>query len=154
MDVEESVLLRTRAILYLILALLLVILGTVAWSAIKEPAPVTLGCGTKTGVESSDSLYQAGKQLFVANCASCHNKNMKDDLTGPALGGLEERWAAYPGKDLYQWIRGSQEMIKRKHPRAVQLWQKWNPTIMNDFRGLTDAEIAALLHYIRQQAIE
>ena len=37
-----------------------------------------------------------GNTLFKNNCASCHNKNMKDDLTGPALGGVEERWADYP----------------------------------------------------------
>ena len=39
---------------------------------------------------------EAGKDLFVANCAACHNKNMKDNLTGPALGArlkeLQRRW--------------------------------------------------------------
>ena len=44
---------------------------------------------------------EAGKTLFKNNCASCHNKNMKDKLTGPALGGTQERWAAYPKEDLY-----------------------------------------------------
>ncbi|MBI5914780.1 MAG: cytochrome c, partial [Bacteroidetes bacterium] len=41
------------------------------------------------------AAIEAGKVLFKNNCASCHNKNMKDKLTGPALGGLQERWAAF-----------------------------------------------------------
>ena len=59
---------------------------------------------------------EEGKTLFTANCAACHNKNMKDKLTGPALGGTEERWAAYPRTDLYKWIRASQSMIDAGHP--------------------------------------
>ena len=49
-----------------------------------------------------------GKTLFKAKCAQCHNKNMRDKLTGPALGGVEERWAEYDREDLYKWIRNSQ----------------------------------------------
>ncbi|MBK8557670.1 MAG: c-type cytochrome [Lewinellaceae bacterium] len=37
---------------------------------------------------------EEGKSLFIANCASCHAKDMKSNLTGPALGGVEERWSA------------------------------------------------------------
>ena len=59
-----------------------------------------------------------GKALFKKNCASCHNKNMKDDMTGPALGGAEERWADYPREDLYSWVRNSAGMIQAGHPRA------------------------------------
>ena len=81
---------------------------------------------------------EAGKELFIANCASCHNKNMKDDLTGPALAGTEERWSAFPRKDLYAWIRNSQALIATGHPRANELWGKWKPTLMNNFPGLTD----------------
>ncbi len=93
----------------------------------------------------------AGKELFVANCASCHNKNMKDNLTGPALGGLEERWAAYPRKDLYSWIRNSQAMIGAGHPRAVELWAKWKPVAMNSFPGLTDEQMESLILYVNDQ---
>ena len=50
---------------------------------------------------------------------------MKDNLTGPALGGTEERWAAFPRKDLYAWIRASQSLKDSGHPRAVELWNKW-----------------------------
>ncbi len=91
---------------------------------------------------------EAGKELFVANCASCHNKNMKDNLTGPALGGTEERWAAYPRKDLYSWIRNSQAMIAAGHPRATELWAKWKPTAMNNFPGLTDEQMESLILHI------
>jgi cytochrome c2 len=91
---------------------------------------------------------EEGKTLFTANCAACHNKNMKDNLTGPALGGTEERWAAYPRTDLYNWIRASQSMINAGHPRAVELWNQWKPTAMNNFPGLTDDQIESLLLYI------
>lgn len=97
---------------------------------------------------SAQPTVAAGKELFIANCASCHNKNMKDDLTGPALAGTEERWAAFPRKDLYAWIRNSQALIATGHPRAVELWAKWKPTLMNNFTGLTDEQIESLLLYI------
>ncbi|MDO8969361.1 MAG: cytochrome c3 family protein [Saprospiraceae bacterium] len=73
---------------------------------------------------------------------------MKDDLTGPALAGTEERWAAFPRKDLYAWIRNSQALIATGHPRANELWAKWKPTLMNNFTGLTDEQIESLLLYI------
>jgi cytochrome c2 len=104
-------------------------------------------------IAASASLHagptkEAGKELFVANCASCHNKNMKDNLTGPALAGVEDRWAAFPRKDLYAWIRNSQALIATGHPRANELWAKWKPTLMNNFPGLTDEQIESVILYI------
>ena len=90
----------------------------------------------------------AGKTLFRNQCATCHNKNMKDDLTGPALGGTQERWADYPREDLYSWIRNSQALIAEGHPRAQELWAEWG-VAMNPFPNLTDAEIENLLGYIQ-----
>ncbi len=84
----------------------------------------------------------------MANCASCHSRDMKTNLTGPALGGVEGRWAAYPRQDLYRWIRASQAMIAEGHPRAVELWAQWKPTLMNNFPGLTDEQIESILLYV------
>ena len=103
------------------------------------------------GSAQAEATVEAGKTLFLNQCASCHNKNMKDNLTGPALGGVEERWAAYPQEDLYTWIRNSQSMIAAGHPRAVELWNTWKPTVMNSFPALTDEEIASVLLYINDQ---
>jgi hypothetical protein len=73
---------------------------------------------------------------------------MVDNLTGPALRGVPERWAPYPQEDLYSWIRSSQQLLEAGHPRALELWEKWKPAIMNDFPELTDEQIAQLLVFI------
>lgn len=93
----------------------------------------------------------AGKTIFQNQCAACHNKNMKDNLTGPALGGVEARWASYPKEDLYKWIRNSQAMIAAGHPRATELWNQFKPTVMNSFPAFTDEEIASVLLFIDAQ---
>ena len=89
----------------------------------------------------------AGKDLFKANCASCHNKNMKDDLTGPALGGVEQRWS---GKEklLYSWIKNSQGVIASGDAYAVALYNKYNKSQMSSFPNLKDEDIASILAYI------
>ncbi len=89
-----------------------------------------------------------GKATFKNYCASCHNKNMVDDMTGPALAGVEERWADYPREDLYAWIRNSQAMIAQGHPRAQELWAQWQPNVMNSFPNLTDAQMENVIGYI------
>lgn len=109
-------------------------------------------------IAASVSIYaaptkEAGKELFTANCASCHNKNMKDNLTGPALGGVEDRWSGFPRKDLYSWIRNSQALISLGHPRATELWNKWKPTVMSNFPGLTDEQIESVVLYINDQYV-
>jgi len=99
-------------------------------------------------LSAQEADVAAGKALFKNQCASCHNKNMKDDLTGPALGPAEANWADYPQEDLYNWIKNSQAMIAAGHPRATELWNTWKPTVMTSFPTLTDADIANVLAYI------
>ncbi len=89
-----------------------------------------------------------GKTLFSNNCASCHNRNMKDKMTGPALGEAEANWAEYEREELYAWIRGSQASIAAGQPRAKALWAEWKPNVMTNFPNLTDVEIESMLLYI------
>ncbi len=88
-----------------------------------------------------------GKALFKANCAQCHNKNMKDDLTGPALGGVQERWE---GREevLYDWIRNSSAVIASGDEYAVSLYSEWSKAVMNPFPNLTDQQIESVLGFI------
>ncbi|MCB9290809.1 MAG: c-type cytochrome [Lewinellaceae bacterium] len=105
------------------------------------------GTAAEASAPAGEANVDEGKTLFRNYCATCHNKNMKDNLTGPALGGVEERWSDYPREDLYSWIRNSQAMVNSGHPRATELWNEWKPTVMNNF-NLTDQEIENILAYI------
>ena len=98
--------------------------------------------------QADEAAMDAGKALFKNNCAQCHAKNMKSDATGPALGGAQERWADYPEEDLYAWIRNSQGLVAKGHPRAVSLYNEWNKSVMQPFPNLTDENISNLLSYV------
>jgi mono/diheme cytochrome c family protein len=88
----------------------------------------------------------AGKELYKNYCAACHTKDMRTAATGPALGGSQERWG--DDEALYAWIRNSQALIAKGHPRAVELWNQYKPTIMTAFPNLTDDEIGSIMAYI------
>ncbi len=101
---------------------------------------------------SAQPTSDAGKTLFKNYCAQCHAKDMKSVLTGPALAGLEDRWADYPREDLYAWIRNSQLMIANGHPRAVELWNEYKPTQMTAYPNLTVDEIESIILYVNETA--
>jgi cytochrome c2 len=100
----------------------------------------------------SASAQSDGATLFTNNCASCHNKNMKSKSTGPALGGVQDRWEDQGL--LYAWIRNSQAVIASGDPYATKLFAEYNKSVMTSFPQLTDEDIAALLAYIDEKANE
>lgn len=134
--------------------LLLIVLVVLFWqnhSRFFSPAKDYVVQAEPGSITVFSPVALKGKDLFKNNCASCHNRNMHADLTGPALGGVRERWAAYPQTDLYQWVRNSQSLVSAGHPRAQELWKKWSPTIMTSFNSLQDADIEAILTYVDEQ---
>lgn len=95
----------------------------------------------------AEPTVEEGKTLFRNYCASCHAKNMKSDMTGPALAGLEERWSDYPREDIYNWVRNSQALIKAGHPRATELWNEWG-SVMTAWPNLTDENVESIIAYV------
>ena len=91
---------------------------------------------------------EAGKTTFRALCKSCHNENMKADMTGPALGGVQERWESQ--EDLYAWIRNNQALIASGNAKAIEI-SKWDASAMTAFTEITDDEIGNVLEYIKQK---
>ncbi len=87
-----------------------------------------------------------GKTLFTNNCATCHNKNMKEKLTGPALGGVETRWESKA--KLYSWIRNSQAIIASGDAYAVNLYNQYGKSQMTAFPNLKDADIDNILAFV------
>lgn len=148
-------LLLLKAQLYALLAtlggLLLIIVSFIFWQS-ETPAQAANNNQPGQKIAVLNPRIAAGKELFITNCAACHSKSMVDDLTGPALRGVEERWAAYPRQDLYRWIRHSQQMIQARHPRAIELKKKWGTAIMTDFPDLSDEQMEQILAYIRDRS--
>ena len=95
----------------------------------------------------------AGKALFRENCQSCHNGNMKAKMTGPALGGVEERWEGYE-EDLYRWIRNSSALIAEGQPKAVEIANEYDNSPMTSFPNITDDDISNILAYVQRVFIE
>ena len=116
----------------------------------ETPAEAPVEAGATAAGEGD---YLKGKALWKANiCQSCHANSMKDDMTGPALGGVEERWSAEPREHLYRWVQQSQALIASgESARAQAVWAKWGPTVMSNYTGLTNSDVEHLLAYIDGQ---
>jgi len=97
-----------------------------------------------------------GEALFKDNCASCHSRDMKKDMTGPALAGVEDRWSKFPKKELYDWIRNSSGVLGdpsyKSNSYAKGLYASYNNTVMTPFPALTDEDVQSLLVYINNMA--
>ena len=97
--------------------------------------------------KGSNSFQTTGKEIFLANCTSCHHATR--DLLGPTIYGVRSRW-----KDknlLYKYVRNAQEVAK-KDPYAKALFKKWNGTVMTAFPKLTNAEIESIFDYVDAEA--
>lgn len=123
-----------------------IIFPTESFVAVHEADPKS----TETVAISPElkATIAAGKGLFRTNCGSCHNKNMKSDMTGPALSGVRDRWSDFPITDLYNWVKNSSKMVEENHPRALDVYTEWKRSPMTSFNNLTDEDVEAILTYV------
>ncbi|HEX7902933.1 MAG TPA: c-type cytochrome [Chitinophagaceae bacterium] len=88
---------------------------------------------------------QDGQALFMSKCASCHK--MGQDLTGPNLVGVFDRWGG-DEKQIHAWVKNWTKAVAAGYPRAVEV-QNWAPSPMQTFDDTPDAQIDAILAYIK-----
>jgi cytochrome c551/c552 len=88
---------------------------------------------------------QDGETIFRQSCAACHQIG-KGRLVGPDLLDIHKRrdsvWIA-------DFIKSSQSMVKAGDPEAVAIFNEYNQIVMPDNTHLSDADIQALLGYMR-----
>jgi len=86
-----------------------------------------------------------GETLFKQNCASCHK--VQSQLIGPALKGITERrdeaW-------IIKWVKNSGQVIKSGDKYAVELFAKFNQSVMPP-QNVTDDEIKSIIAYIKAE---
>lgn len=93
-----------------------------------------------------DEAYKKGEGVFKSNCASCHK--IHERLTGPALAGVYDK---YDKEWLYNWIHNSQALVKAGDPQAVKIFEEFNKSVMTAFPSLPNADIDAVLQYIKAE---
>lgn len=92
---------------------------------------------------------QEGKAIFNQKCATCHS--ITKALTGPALGGFEERGPWSDRKKLYSWIHNPAAFMAND-PYTQGLKAQFNGVIMTGFPDLTEKQIDAIVDYINTPA--
>ncbi len=91
-----------------------------------------------------------GAQLFDQYCTNCHNLNLRDQLTGPALGRITSfRDSSF----LMAFTRNSQQLIAAGDTLALCLFQAWNNSVMTSFDSLSDPQIWSIYEYIESESI-
>ncbi len=110
-------------------------------------------CGTKSRtyfpkVESDSINVAIGKRLFKENCASCHSKYMKDDLTEPALEGAILRFNQDTTK-FANYIHDQELYLKTSNDqRVLSIHKKFGQMKKPKYEELNMNEIKSIIAYI------
>lgn len=94
---------------------------------------------------------QRGEQIYRTRCVSCHSVTGNEiaGALGPDLLGVtqkrEKQW-------LYDWLKAPDQMLKKKDPIALALYEQYNKLAMPNMR-LNKEEATALLKYIDEETI-
>jgi copper(I)-binding protein/cytochrome c2 len=91
-----------------------------------------------------------GEQIFRTRCVSCHTITGKEeqDALGPDLLDLhtrrDQQW-------LYDWLKAPDQMLTKKDPIAMAMYEKYNKLAMPNMR-LNQKEAEQLLDYIKKES--
>jgi len=102
------------------------------------------GVGPITSIELAeidDALVETGKEIFKANCTSCHK--MKKRFVGPALDGVIDRRSP---EWIMNMILNPEEMVE-KDETAKALLMEYSAPMAN--QSLTEDQARAILEFFR-----
>ena len=96
-----------------------------------------------TGYSAQD--YEAGKQLFRNNCASCHN--MEKKVVGPALKNVVknqgEEWTT-------AWIKNNNDLRASGDKHANDIFKEYNGMAMPAYEHLGSDVISNIVTYLTE----
>ena len=143
-----------KEIKYILHASLLLLAGSIIIICLKAVSIVPQSQSSSfvliDNAKSSPGVPAKGRQLFMANCASCHiiGKN----FVGPLLCGFEERGPWGERENVYQWIKNPQEFMKMNE-YAKELREVYSGNMMMSFPNLTNEEIDEIINYINNACL-
>lgn len=99
-------------------------------------------------IPTDEASIAAGKQLFDANCRTCHR--VSERLIGPPLAGV---WERAPSLEwIHNFVRNSSAVIASGDPYAVNLFNEYNKVLMTSFSSLSDEDINNILAHVKAEA--
>jgi cytochrome c2 len=102
------------------------------------------------GISTDAGVISAGKELFNANCKSCHKIHQKS--VGPALADVTSR---VPSIDwLKAWIKNSAAVIATGDEYGVKIYEEYAKSQMTAFTTLKDDQIMSILAYIQDETVK
>jgi mono/diheme cytochrome c family protein len=135
---------------------ILILVGAALTYAVMEPIlfskpPMTLESTADSKPTLSATLAVvkniAGKNLFAANCGTCHS--LSKALTGPALAHVEERGPWIKRENLLKWVSSPGAFIPTT-PYTQQLATQFNGQVMPSFPQLSEQEKNQIFDYIKE----
>ncbi len=107
-----------------------------------------LGCGTNDSLPILTDNVSKGKMLFNNNCATCHNKNMRDKLTGPGL----DDWHSYlkDENEMLLFLHNSKAYLKENKLLRKKL-KEFEGTECTAFPNLNLEDVKAIIAYIDER---
>lgn len=142
-----------------ILYSVLILVGAALTYTVMKPimfyhSPVTSKASSETKKATSNSPVAirntAGKNLFAANCGTCHS--LTKQLTGPALANVEERGPWTKREALLKWVNNPGAYIPTT-PYTQQLATQFNGQVMPSFPQLSDGEKNQIFDYIKEVSV-
>jgi hypothetical protein len=113
----------------------------------KEPERVFF-CGITP--EMGNKQLMLGKMLFMNNCASCHNKNMKSALTGPLLRDM--RKFIQDEKQFLVYLNDKDKYFNIYKNMSYKKSRKKDVEPCYDFPALNQDDVNNLIVYIQGHA--
>ncbi len=97
-----------------------------------------------------DADLDLGKALFKKECATCHHMNMKDDLTGPALGHTLKDWNNQIDSVKAFLHHPQQFLVNTKLSHIKEVYERYGRMVHPAYEDLTDEEFQAILAYTQK----
>lgn len=95
--------------------------------------------------DCSAQNYQAGEQLFKANCTACHKMDAK--VIGPPL----QNTVAEQGSEwTKKWISNNEALRASGDAHAIEIYEAYNRQVMPAYAFLSDEELTDLVTYLAE----
>ena len=140
---------------YVLYSILILVGAALTYSVMKpimfyHANTTSEGLSDKKGKENTVTVAAkniVGKNLFSANCGTCHS--LTKQLTGPGLANVEERGPWTKRENLLKWLNNPAMFIPST-PYTQQLAAQFNGQVMPSFSHLNDQEKTQIFDYIKE----